>query len=293
MLTLFFKGDPAAFAETSTGNILMSGIGSDIYETTDEFNFAYKRLSGDGSITVRIDNIEYTNEWAKAGVMIRPSLDAVAQQVDMICAPSNRVEWMYRATTGGGTTASDTGVNSITIPHWVRIRREGNTFIGEHSTDGINWTTTTPGNLSSSSTTIQMPNTVYIGLVVTSHVAGQTCQAEFSEVSITGNVTGQWQTADVGAEQNVGNDADNLYVVVEDNSGVSETYEHPENPNAVLRGDWYQWNIPLSAFGDAGVNLRSVKKMTIGVGDRTAPLHGSGSLFIDDIWLYTPLPDSE
>jgi len=31
--------------------------------------------------------------------------------------------------------------------------------------------------------------------------------------------------------------------------------------------------------------------MTIDVGDRTAPLHGAGLLFIDDVWLYTPLPD--
>jgi hypothetical protein len=97
----------------------------------------------------------------------------------------------------------------------------------------------------------------------------------------------------VGVEQNVGNVADRLYVVLEDSGSMSGIYEHPENPNAVLRGDWYQWNIPLSAFDDAGVNLSSIKKMIIGVGDRTAPLHGSGLLFIDDVWLYTPLPDSE
>jgi hypothetical protein len=293
MLTLFFRGDPPAFVEIEPGNILMSGIGADIYGTTDEFNYAYKKLTGDGSITVRIDSVQNTDEWAKAGVMIRSSLEEVAQQVDMIGTPSNRVEWMYRASTGGTTAGNETGVDSITFPHWVRIRRQGNTFIGEHSTDGVNWTTTTPGDLSSSSATVQMPNTVYIGLVVTSHVSGETCQAEFSEVSTTGNVTGQWQTADIGVEQNVGNAADRLYVVVEDNSGNSETYEHPENPNAVLIGDWRQWNIPLNALGDAGVNLTSIRRMTIGVGDKTAPMHGSGLLFIDDIWLYTPLPDSE
>jgi hypothetical protein len=290
MLTMFLRGDPPPFVEVSAGNILMSGIGEDIYQTTDEFNFVYKRLTGDGSITIRIDSIQYTNEWAKAGVMIRSSLEPLAQQVDMVGAPSNRVEWMYRATTGGTTTANDTGIDTIEFPHWVRIRRQGNTFIGEHSTDGVNWTTTTPGDPSSSSTTIQMPNTVYIGLVVTSHVSDETCQAEFSEVSTDGSVSGQWQSVGVGVEQNAGNGAGDLYVVVEDNSGNAETYEHPDNPNAVLIGDWQQWDIPLSVFSDAGLNLRSVKKMTIGVGDRTAPLHGAGLLFVDDIWLFTPLP---
>jgi hypothetical protein len=293
MLTLFFRGDPPAFVEVSDGNILMSGIGSDIYGTTDEFNFAYKQLTGDGSITVRIDSIQNTNEWAKAGVMIRSSLEPVAQQVDMIGTPSNRVEWMYRSTTGGTTMSNNTDVDSIALPHWVRIRREGNTFIGEHSNDGVNWMTVSQGVPTSSSAAVQMPDSVYIGLVVTSHVSGEACQAEFSEVSTMGNVTGQWQLVDIGVEQNVGNMADRLYVVVEDDGGMSETYEHPENPNAVLRGDWCQWNIPLGAFGDTGVNLRSVKKMTIGVGDEAAPLHGAGLLFIDDIWLYTPLPDSE
>ena len=292
MLTMFLKGDPPAFAEVSEGNILMSGIGADIYQTTDEFNFAYKSLNGNGSITLRIDSIQYTNEWAKAGVMIRSSLEPLAQQVHMIGAPSNRIEWMYRSTAGGGTSASDTGVDSITFPHWVRIRREGNAFIGEHSVDGVNWTTTTPGVLSSSSADIQMPNTIYIGMVVTSHVAEEVCQAEFSEVSTTGNVTGQWQLADVGVEQSEGNGADRLYVVVEDNSGQAETYEHPDNPNAVQISGWQQWDIPLSVFSEAGVNLRSVRKMTIGVGDRTAPLHGAGLLFVDDIWLFTPLPDA-
>jgi len=239
--------------------------------------------TGNGSITVRIDSIQYTHEWAKASVMIRSGLEPLDQQVHIVGAPSNRIEWMYRPTAGETTTSNDTVINMITFPHWVRITPQGNTFIGEHSTDGVNWTTT-------SSATIQMPNTVDIGLVVTSHVADETCQAEFSEVSTTGNVTEQWQLADVGVAQNAGNGADRLYVVVEDNSGVSETYEHPENPNAVLIGDWQQWDIPLSVFRDAGLNLSSIKKMTIGVGDRAAPLHRAGLMFVNNIWLFTPLP---
>jgi len=52
----------------------------------------------------------------------------------------------------------------------------------------------------------------------------------------------------------------------------------------VLTSDWTPWKVPLSEFTDAGVNLAAVKKMYIGVGNRTAPSQsGTGLLTIDDI----------
>jgi hypothetical protein len=290
MLTFFFWGDPQAFVDLSAGNILMSGMGADIYDTTDEFRYAYKLLEGDGSITAKIESIQYTDDWAKAGVMMRSGLTALDLQVDMICAPSGRVEWMYRSSAGGATTEADTGEGSITLPHWVKLTRQGRTFTGHHSTDGVNWVSITEGDPTSSSVDILMPSPVYIGLVVTSHVTDVVCQAEFSEVSTTGNVTGDWQLADVGVTQNTGNEPEQLYVSIEDSSGTSKAYEHPDNPNAVLLSGWQQWDIPFSVFSDAGVDLTSVQKLSIGVGDQAAPLNGTGTLYIDDVWLYSPLP---
>jgi len=42
------------------------------------------------------------------------------------------------------------------------------------------------------------------------------------------------------------------------------------NSDTVLisTGAWEQWQIPLSQFTSAGVNLSAVKKVVIGVGDR-------------------------
>ena len=45
---------------------------------------------------------------------------------------------------------------------------------------------------------------------------------------------------------------------------------------------WTEWKIPLSDL--AGVNLSKVKKLYLGVGDRTSPAKdGAGKLYIDDI----------
>jgi len=290
MLTLFFRGVPPAFEELSPGNFLMSGTGSDIYQTTDEFRYAYKTLTGDGSITARIESIQDTHEWAKAAVMIRLGLMPLALQVHMAASPRNRVEWMYRPAAGATTTDISTDVDSTPLPHWVRLKRQGNTFIGEHSADGINWVSITEGDPASSSVDLQMPNTVHIGLVVTSHMSGVPCLAEFSEVSTEGNVTGQWQLADIGAVQSISNDVDQLYVTVEDSDGTAKVFEHPNNPNAVLAADWQQWDIPLSNFSDAGVDITAVEKIYIGAGDKTAlQAGGAGTLYFDDMRLY-PLP---
>jgi hypothetical protein len=52
-------------------------------------------------------------------------------------------------------------------------------------------------------------------------------------------------------------------------------------------GLWKQWNIDLASLG---TNLKSVKTLTIGVGDGTAG--GTGTLFVDDILLYATAPQA-
>ena len=49
---------------------------------------------------------------------------------------------------------------------------------------------------------------------------------------------------------------------------------------------WKQWSIPLSSV--SGVTFKSVKSLTIGIGDGKAG--GTGTLFIDDIRLYATAP---
>jgi hypothetical protein len=49
---------------------------------------------------------------------------------------------------------------------------------------------------------------------------------------------------------------------------------------------WQQWDIPLSVFSDAGVNLSKVQDMTIGVGSQNGGQRGTGRLYFDDIRLY-------
>jgi hypothetical protein len=79
----------------------------------------------------------------------------------------------------------------------------------------------------------------------------------------------------------VANAADRLYVAVEDAAGHNGTVVHPDA--AVLTtAKWTEWKIPLSNL--AGVNTAKIKKITIGVGNRTSPVKGgAGRIYVDDI----------
>ncbi len=73
-LRLYVRGKAGNFQETSKGEMIMSAIGTDIWDTADQFRYVYKNLSGDGSMTVRVNSLLRSDGWAKAGVMIRESV---------------------------------------------------------------------------------------------------------------------------------------------------------------------------------------------------------------------------
>jgi hypothetical protein len=59
-----------------------------------------------------------------------------------------------------------------------------------------------------------------------------------------------------------------MYLTLEDASGKSFRVEHPF-AYACQSDSWRQWTIALVQFSDGGVDLTSVKKLTIGLGDGT------------------------
>jgi hypothetical protein len=203
-------------------------------------------------------------------------------------AQQSLVEWMYRsATNSSTTTAFNTAANSNPLPVWLRLTRAGNVFTGEYSANGTTWTKITATDGTSSTTTVFMPASVYVGMVVCSNSAGNLAVADFSQIKISGTVTGQWQTADIGVAQPA-NKPDSLYVVVQDSANKTVVVKHPDGANATVANQWTQWRIPLSQL--AGVNVKAIKKMTIGVGDRSNPKAGAvGHIFLDDIQYGRPI----
>jgi len=128
-----------------------------------------------------------------------------------------------------------------------------------------------------------MSSNVYVGLALTSHNAALTCEAKFSNVQVTGSVTGQWQSQDIGIPSNA---AEPMYVALNGNAVV-----YHDDPSAALIDTWTEWTIDLQEFAAQGVNLANVNTISIGFGDKNnLQAGGSGLVFFDDIRLYRPEP---
>jgi hypothetical protein len=289
-LSLWLRGYPGAvgsFTEGPTGTYTITASGADIWAVNgveaDEFHFAYKMLSGAGSIVAKVQSVDNTNDWAKAGVMIRQTLDPDSAHAMMVVTPGSGVSFQRRPSTGG--TSVDTTTAGNTAPYWVKIERDlaGN-FMASRSANGTSWTT-------QGTEIIPMGSNVYIGLAVTAHDTSLTCEAVFSNVTTTGNVTGQWAHQDIGI---ISNDAEPLYVAVSNTTGNSAVVVH-DDPAATQINTWTEWVIPLSVFADQGIVLTNVDRIAIGLGTRgnTTTAGGSGKMYFDDIRLNQPAPELE
>lgn len=159
---------------------LVSGSGNDIWNASDEFHFVYKPGAGSQAIIARIASMENTNEWAKAGVMMRETDDPGSKHVMMVLTPGNGSSFQRRTVTGGPSDHS-TPNDHLTAPYWVKLIRDGNTFSGYNSVNGRNWTKV-------NEISFNMTDSIYIGLSVTSHNACVLNTTLFEHVVITSNI---------------------------------------------------------------------------------------------------------
>jgi hypothetical protein len=286
-LSIWFRGYPASvgsFIEAPTGTFTMTASGTDIWYAADEFHYAFKTLTGAGSIVAKVLSVDNTDPWAKAGVMIRETLDAGSKFAAVYITPGNGCRFQARTDTNidavSDTSVATTAQIAITAPYWVKLERDiaGN-FRGSYSANGATWTA-----MSWNPQNITMSSNVYIGLALTSHNTAATCEAEFSNVTITNTASSQWMDQDIGI---LSNDAEPLYVAVSNTGGNPAVVVHGD-PAAAQIDTWTEWVIPLQSFADHGINLTNVDRIAIGLGTRgnmTIP-GGSGKIYIDDIRLY-------
>ncbi|MCI0493453.1 PA14 domain-containing protein, partial [candidate division KSB1 bacterium] len=161
----------SGIAYVSNGLFTIKGSGADIWLTKDEFHYLYWQLSGDGEAIAKVISLANTNSWAKAGVMMRESLNDDAKHALMCVTPTQGTTFQRRiATAGNSYHSGSTGA----APLWLKLVRAGDTFSGYKSADSLNW-------VQVGSEKINMSANIYVGLAVTSHIDGTicTCQASF------------------------------------------------------------------------------------------------------------------
>jgi RHS repeat-associated protein len=165
-----------AGSATYTGDVFtVQASGTSINGYADAMHFVYQPLASDGTIVARLVSITGgTNP--QAGVMIRETLTDGSTHA--FSAMENQNAWFWdRSTTGGGTNYQS--VTGGALPYWIKLVRNGSTFIAYTGPDGVNWTQI------GTSDSITMAQNAYIGLALSSDNNSETTIATFDNVSIT------------------------------------------------------------------------------------------------------------
>ena len=130
----------SACYNSATGTFELKGSGSDIWDTQDQFRFAYKTIVGDGTITARIVDQDNTNEWNKVGIMVRETLAEGSRHAFVAITSGNGVAFQNRTITDGASNNYNIGAGTIKAPYWLKLVISGTTYTAYMSPDGMNWT---------------------------------------------------------------------------------------------------------------------------------------------------------
>jgi regulation of enolase protein 1 (concanavalin A-like superfamily) len=163
-----------------------------VWGTADAFHFAYRPLSGDGTIVARVASINGADSWTKAGVMIRTATDGGSAHAFMLVSRGKGLALQRRKS--NGASSLNTSGGSGTAPRWVKLTRAGNTISAYSSTNGSSWTLV-------GSDTFSMPADVLVGVAVTSHEVATLATATFDNVSVSDGqaLPAGWSSNDIGA----------------------------------------------------------------------------------------------
>lgn len=232
----------------------------------DAFYFMHQPLEGDGSITVAVssltgrvattptENKPGLAPWAKAGIIVKDSLEPGSSYASMMVTGDHGVRMQYDYT---HDTAGLPGAASTDAPRWLRLERSGDTVTGSQSTDGSRWTGVGTARLSGLSESPQ------VGLYVTSPSATEetgtgtgfipaVATGAFGAPTLSGGWSGDsWQVRQVG-----------------DGAGTNGSYSGATKGEVVSSASGYRitgaGDIAPVAGGPAASGVRIVSNFLVG-----------------------------
>src|SRR5712664_3355850 len=154
----------------------IAGSGENMWYATDGFQFVWKKVSGDVTLTADISFIgKGVNEHRKAVLMVRQSLDADSAYADVALHGSGLTSLQYREEKGAGTHEIQANVSA---PKRLRIEKRGAYF--------SMWLANEKGEfqLASGSMRIALKEPFYVGLGVCSHDQDVVEKAVFSNIEL-------------------------------------------------------------------------------------------------------------
>ncbi len=161
--------------DAAKGAYTISGSGNNMWETEDDFQFVWKKVSGDVTLTADIAfEGEGANAHRKAVLMIRQSLDPDSVYADIARHGVGLTSLQWREEKGATTHEVQANINA---PQRLRIEKRGDYFYmflgqGNHL------------KLAAGSPLIELKAPFYVGLGVCSHDKDRVETAVFSNVDL-------------------------------------------------------------------------------------------------------------
>ena len=168
---------PGKVSYAENGNVyVLTAAGKDIWSNADSFSFVPEAVTGDFEVSVQVESLDRVEEWTKGGIMVRDGLDGNSKNVFLQLATAKGIFLTYRAAVGD-ISHSKQIPNTAQERGWMRIKREGNVFTCYRSLDLEAWEAMQP-------VTIEMSETVQVGMALTSHHATTYATAVFTDYEV-------------------------------------------------------------------------------------------------------------
>jgi TolB protein len=171
-------GGPAikGSAEFSNGQYRITGSGANIWAKQDQFQYAWREMTGNFTVTATMRFLDKGAEHRKAGIMVRQSLDTDATYADVVIHGNGMPGLQWRSKQGEDTNAFDLPFDGPGT-FKVKLVRTGVKIYMYITEEGAE-----PKEIAH--TEVSFRNPVLVGLAVCSHRADASDTVIFSDVSV-------------------------------------------------------------------------------------------------------------
>jgi TolB protein len=171
-------GNPAIKGSTefSGGQYRITGSGANIWAKQDQFQFVWREMTGNFSVTATLKFLGKGADHRKAGIMVRQSLDTDATYADVVIHGNGMPGLQWRSKQGEDTNAFDLPFDGPGT-FKVKLVRTGVRIFMYVGKDGSE-----PKEIAHTEVSFRDP--VLVGLAVCSHQADASDTVVFSDVSV-------------------------------------------------------------------------------------------------------------
>jgi regulation of enolase protein 1 (concanavalin A-like superfamily) len=160
----------------SSGQYRITGSGANIWAKQDQFQFVWREMSGNFTVTATMQFLGQGEDHRKAGIMLRQSLDTDSPYGDIVIHGNGMPGIQWRSTKGEDTNTFDLPFDGPG-KYTVKLARSGVGLTVSIAKDGAELKQV-------GRTEVRFQNPILVGLAVCSHKAGASDTVVFSDVSV-------------------------------------------------------------------------------------------------------------